>query len=40
MVERNIQSQDVPKKSFKADYEKGEFLGEGAFGEVYAVVRK
>ncbi len=40
MVERSIPFQEVIRKSFDAEYEKKEFLGDGSFGEVYGVVRK
>ncbi len=39
MVEKRVQPQDIIRKSFKAEYKETDFLGEGAFGEVYAVVR-
>ncbi len=40
MVDKSIQFQDVARKSFDAEYEKKEFIGDGSFGDVFAVVRK
>ncbi len=34
-----MEGKKVTRKSFNAEYEETEYLGQGAFGEVYAVVR-